>query len=542
MDKNLRIRWIVIVAVVLVCLYMVIGIPKSKADIIDNWKNNIRLGLDLRGGSELVMQVNVQDAFKAAADAVIDKLKDALKTAGIDYTDIDRNDPQTIADADSVQITVKGVPAIKAGDFRKIFEDNYGDVWNLTPVGQTDYHLTIKPSEALKLRDDTMTSAINTISKKVNGLGLSETSVQKRGRSGADTEIMVQLPGVDDLAHAKQVLQEQAVLELYEVLGGPYASRDQAAQENKGFLPLNSKLAPGTAQGGQPAEYWLLARRPVVRGQDIRDARAQQNPQNNSWETAFVLSQDVAKSFGRFTEAHANDRDRLAIVLDGRVIEAPTIHSKITDNGVIEGMGSQEAAADLALNLRAGSLPASVEFLAQSEVGASLGNDSIREGLISGLAGVGAVVLLMLAYYKRSGINATLALILNALILMAALSYFHAVLTLPGIAGVILTVGMAVDSNVLIFERIREELRAGKAVPAAVDAGFAKAFLTIIDTHVTTVVSCAMLFLFGTGPVQGFAVTLVIGLVANLFTAVFVSRTIFMAELVGQRQALTLSI
>ncbi len=221
---------------------------------------------------------------------------------------------------------------------------------------------------------------------------------------------------------------------------------------------------------------------------------------------------------------------------------APTIHSKITDNGVIEGMPSQEAAADLALNLRAGSLPASVEFLEQREVGASLGSDSIRDGLWSGLAGVGAVVLVMLVYYRRSGINAVLALVLNALILLAALSYFGAVLTLPGIAGVILTVGMAVDSNVLIFERIREELRAGKAVPAAVEAGFNKAFLTIIDTHVTTVVSCAMLFLFGTGPVQGFAVTLVIGLVANVFTAVFVSRTIFQWELGGQKQVVTLSI
>jgi preprotein translocase subunit SecD len=250
----------------------------------------------------------------------------------------------------------------------------------------------------------------------------------------------------------------------------------------------------------------------------------------------------VAKSFERFTAAHDNDRGRLAIVLDDQVLEAPSIKSKISDNGVIEGLPSQEVAADLALNLRAGSLPASVEFLEQREVGASLGSDSIRDGLASGLAGVGAVVVLMLIYYRRSGINAVLALVLNALILLAALSYFGAVLTLPGIAGVILTVGMAVDSNVLIFERIREELRTGKAVSAAVEAGFNKAFLTIIDTHVTTVVSCAMLFLFGTGPVQGFAVTLVIGLVANVFTAVFVSRTIFQWELGGQKQVATLSI
>jgi preprotein translocase subunit SecD len=223
-------------------------------------------------------------------------------------------------------------------------------------------------------------------------------------------------------------------------------------------------------------------------------------------------------------------------------LSAPTIKDKISDNGVITGIGTHDDAADLALNLRAGSLPASVEYLEERTVGPSLGSDSIKAGLAAGIAGVIAVVLVMLLYYKRSGINATLALILNAIILIASLSYFDAVLTLPGIAGVILTIGMAVDSNVLIFERIREELRAGKAVVAAVDAGFNKAFWTIVDTHVTTVVSCAFLFLFGTGPVKGFAVTLVIGLVANVFTAVFVSKTIFDWELSGQKRVVALSI
>jgi preprotein translocase subunit SecD len=542
MNNNLKFRILAIVAVTIVCVYFIIGIPKSKAEIVSNWNNNIHLGLDLRGGSQLVLRVNLQDAFKATADAVIDKMKDAMRTAMIESTDIDRNDPQTLEEADSIQINVTGVPALKAGAFRQMFKDNFDDVWNLTPVGQTDYHLTMKTSQAIALKDQTLTSSINTIGKKVNSLGLTETSVQKRGGNSADAEIMVQLPGVDDPGHVKQILQEQAKLELYEVLGGAYGSQDQARQEKGGILPLNSKLVPEITKGGVPPQWWLLARRPEVRGQDIRDASAHQNTTNGSWETSFVLSQDVAKSFGQFTAAHDNDRGRLAIVLDDRVLEAPSIKSKITDNGVIEGMPSQEAAADLALNLRAGSLPASVEFLEQREVGASLGNDSIREGIRSGLAGVGVVVLIMLVYYRRSGINAVLALVLNALILLAALSYFGAVLTLPGIAGVILTVGMAVDSNVLIFERIREELRAGKAVPAAVEAGFAKAFLTIIDTHVTTVVSCAMLFLFGTGPVQGFAVTLVIGLVANVFTAVFVSRTIFQWELGGQKRVVTLSI
>ncbi len=233
----------------------------------------------------------------------------------------------------------------------------------------------------------------------------------------------------------------------------------------------------------------------MVRGPDIRDARPQQGQLPNTWDTEFVLSQDAARRFSAYTAA--NIGNRLAIVLDGKVLEAPSIRNQISDQGVIEGAGTQEEAADLGLNLKAGSLPASVIFLQENTVGPSLGADSIRDGFAAGIAGVLAVIVAMLVYYKKSGINATLALVLNAVILIACLSYFDAVLTLPGIAGIILTIGMAVDSNVLIFERIREELRAGKAIIPAVDAGFGKALLTIIDTHVTTVVSCAILFLFG---------------------------------------------
>jgi preprotein translocase subunit SecD len=276
-----------------------------------------------------------------------------------------------------------------------------------------------------------------------------------------------------------------------------------------------------------------------VRGTDIRDAHATQGDVGR-WETNFVLTQDAAKRFQRYTES--NIGNRAAIVVDNQVISAPTIQSAISDTGRITGAGTQEEASDLALNLRAGSLPARIVDQEERTVGPSLGADSIREGFRAGLAGLVAVVFCMLVYYRKAGINATLALLLNAIILIAALSYLNATLTLPGIAGIILTIGMAVDSNVLIFERIREELRAGKAVVAAVDAGFSKAFLTIIDTHVTTVVSCAFLFIFGTGPVKGFAITLVIGLLANVFTAIFVSKTIFDFELSGKKQLTALSI
>jgi preprotein translocase subunit SecD len=339
----------------------------------------------------------------------------------------------------------------------------------------------------------------------------------------------------------KELLGTQGVLELDEVLGGPFPSREEAMASKNGVLPLNSQILPHrTIPGSSQKEYYILSRTPVVTGRDLRNATPQQSGQNLGWETNFVLSQDAAKRFGSFTASHIGGY--LAIVLDKQVISAPVIKNKITDNGVIEGLSGADEAKDLALNLRSGSLPAGVQYLDDRTVGATLGSDSIRDGIISGIAGVIAVVTIMLIYYKGSGINATLALILNAIILIAALSYFGAVLTLPGIAGVILTVGMAVDSNVLIFERIREELRAGKAAVAAMEAGFGKALLTIIDTHVTTVVSCCFLFLFGTGPVKGFAVTLVIGLVANLFTAIFVSKTIFYWELGRQRTAVRLSV
>ena len=539
MTSNLKIKMLAIVVIILGCVYGIIGLPTSRDQIVANWNKNIHLGLDLRGGSQLVLQVQIQDAFKAEADSVIQRLKDQLNGKGILFTEMLRNDPPTIKAADTIQIDVKGVPSTRGGDFRALVNDNFGGVWNLTTINQTDYRLTMKTSESLKLRQDTLTQSMNTIEKKINALGLAESSVQQRGRSDAEAELLVQLPGVDDPARVKQILKTAAILELYEVIGGPYGSREEAMSSKGGVLPLNSQILGSPARNGAPAEVYIMARTPVVTGRDLRDASPQQD-QNGRWETRFVLTQDAAKRFERFTAA--NIGKPLAIVLDKTVLSAPTIKDKISDNGVITGIGAHDDAADLALNLRAGSLPASVEYLEERTVGPSLGADSIKAGMAAGVAGVIAVVLVMLVYYKKSGINATLALILNAVILIAALSYFDAVLTLPGIAGVILTIGMAVDSNVLIFERIREELRAGKAVIAAVDAGFRKAFLTIIDTHVTTVVSCAFLFLFGTGPVKGFAVTLVIGLIANIFTAVFVSKTIFDWELGRQKQVLALSI
>jgi preprotein translocase subunit SecD len=363
--------------------------------------------------------------------------------------------------------------------------------------------------------------------------------IQQHGRADAEFEILVQLPGVDDPARVKQIMQTAALLEVCEVKDGPFSSPQEAMARHGGVLPLNTKLvkmAPGKAEG---EAWYLLNRIPVITGRDLRNARPGRD-EFQKWETSFTLTPDAGRRFGRFTEA--NIGNRLAVVLDNQIRSVATIQSRIEDSGRITGLSNEQEASDLALVLRAGSLPAGIVYLEERTVGPSLGADSIHQGLVAALAGLIAVVLIMLVYYRRAGVNATVALILNAIILLAALAYFDAVLTLPGIAGIILTIGMAVDSNVLIFERIKEELRAGKAVVAALDAGFGKAFLTIIDTHVTTIVACAFLFMFGTGPVKGFAVTLIIGLTANLFTAIFVSRVLFDLALAGKRQVATLSI
>jgi preprotein translocase subunit SecD len=539
MGKNIKARSVVIAAVIVACIIGVIGFPKSLADLKHNWQNNIRLGLDLKGGSHLVLQVQVQDAVKANADQTMDRLKDDLKKQSIAWTSMDRNDPQRPEDADSVEVSIKGVMASQTSAFRNLINERYGD-WVLTAQNASDYTLRMKPSDLVALKRDTVEREIQTISNRINQLGLTEPSVQQYGRAGDQFEILVQLPGVDDPARVKELIQTTAVLEITDVKDGPFPSRDAALAQHGGVLPLNTKLVRALPRGGGQGEEWyLVAKNPVIRGTEMRNARAGTD-EFRKWETDFTLSQDAGRRFGTFTEQ--NIGNRLAVVMDNNIVSVATIQSRIEDSGRITNLGSEEEAVDLSRYLRSGNLPAGITYLEERSVGPSLGADSIHEGFLAGIAGLLAVVVVMLFYYKRSGVNAVLALVLNTVVLLAAISYFQAVLTLPGIAGVILTIGMAVDSNVLIFERIREELRTGKSVVSAIDAGFGKAWWTIVDTHVTTIVSCAFLFLFGEGPVRGFAVTLTIGLAANVFTAVFVSRTIFDYELSGRRRMQELSI
>ena len=528
MQRNLIIKTGVIAVTVLACIFGVIGFPTSLKQAEANAGRRIHLGLDLSGGSHLVLQVHVQDAAKTVADSLIESLRLEARTRNISVDGWDRNNPATLEETDSIQINVKGVDQTKTSAFRAMVADKAPE-WILTPENNSDYHLKMKPEALLALKRTTVEQSVATIKRRVDALGLTEPTVQEQGQPEVDAEVLVELPGLDDPARAKSLIGQVAQLKIVAVKEPQaYQSKEAAEAAKGGVLPLGTELDEWPGHG-----WYVVNRAPVITGTDLRNATARTDPNTpGRWETAFSLSQDGGDRFGKYTGANVGNY--LSILLDNQIQSVAVIQNAINDQGVINGLATQEEASNLEIVLKTGALPASIQYLTERTVGPSLGSDSIREGIYAGIAGLLAVVIVMLVYYKKAGINAVLALLLNTILLIAALAYFSATLTLPGIAGIILTVGMAVDSNVLIFERIREELRAGKTVSAAIANGFGKAWWTIVDTHVTTIVSCLFLFLFGTGPVKGFAVTLVIGLFANVFTAVWVSRTIFDWETSGK--------
>jgi preprotein translocase subunit SecD len=543
MNPNLKWRVLFIAAVIVGCLYGLFGLPTfptSLAQLKDNFGRQIKLGLDLQGGTHLVLQVQVQEAIAQETDQTIERLTTQMREKNIRYDEVQR--------VDDTHILVRNVPPEQLSQFRDLVDAQFKNVWDMSAAtGQTSgYMLTLRPTAVAAIQEQTMAQSLETIERRINALGLTEPTIQPRGGRN-DNEILVQLPGEGDPARAISVIQAGGQLEL-KLVEDPstYPSQAAALAAHGGILPPSTELVPGRSEnrssGADSGEVWyILSRAAVVTGRDLRAAvenRSTQNP--GQWQINFSLSAEAARRFGPFTEQNINRQ--MAIVLEHRVYSAPSIKNRIEDSGVIEGNFSQESAHDLALVLRAGALPASIKYLEERTVGPSLGADSIRHGVQASILSLVVVMLFMLVYYRLSGANAVLALILNLVILLAVLAAFGAVLTLPGIAGVILTIGMGVDSNVLVFERIREELRNGKSPGSAVDAGFEKAFLTIIDTHVTTVVSAFFLFLFGTGPIRGFAISLTIGLIANVFTAIYVSKTIFQYHLSKMERQAELSI
>ncbi len=544
MNPNLKWRALSILAIILFCIYFLFGypvFPTSIAQVKDNFSRQIKLGLDLQGGTHLILQVQVQEAIAQETDTTVDRLTTLLRSKNIHYDEVRR--------VDDTHILVRNIDPSQQSQLSDLVAQQYNNIWDMSPTaGETSsYTLTLRPTTIASIQEQTMTQSVETIERRINALGLTEPTIQLHGRK--DNEILVQLPGEGDPTRAKKVIQAGGQLELKLVEDPvPYTSQVEALSRHGGVMPPGTELVPGrsetrNASGGvDTGESWyVLSRAAVVTGRDLRSAVETRNTNNpGMWQVNFTLSPEAARRFGPFTEQ--NKGRQMAIVLEHRVYSAPVINGRIDDSGLIEGNFSQESAHDLALVLRAGALPASIKYLEERTVGPSLGADSIRHGVQASVLSLVVVMLFMLVYYRLSGGNAVLALFLNLVILLAFLAMSGAVLTLPGIAGVILTIGMGVDSNVLVFERIREELRNGKSAPAAVDAGFDKAFLTIIDTHVTTVVSAAFLGVFGTGPIRGFAITLVVGLVANIFTAVFVSKTIFQYHLTKMDRQAELSI
>ncbi|MFT4114061.1 protein translocase subunit SecD [Silvibacterium sp.] len=537
MRKNLTTKVVVIIAVLLFFIGGIIGVPKglSSSALKDALLQRINLGLDLRGGTHLILQVMVDEAVGITRDSDASHIQTDLQQAGITVGSVTPDTSRTDV------INIAGIPADKSSDVRSTIDAKYGTAYDIASGANNTLTLTMKPSEVDALKKAAMDQSIQVITQRVNELGTSEPVIQEYNLGS--NQILVELPGVDDLGRVKDVIQSTARLEIHAVDGGPYTSEQDALQQLGGTVPVDELLLPtkpGASSSGN-VEWYELKRVAEVGGTDIRSARVSQNPNTNMPEVDFFLTTAAGDHFADFTGA--NKGKYLAITMDGKIQEAATIHDQIRDQGNISGGNmTTDSANDLAMLLNTGSLPASLHYLQESTVGPSLGADSIHQGVMASLVGMIAVMLFMLIYYRGAGINADLALFLNLVILLGFMGYTHSVLTLPGIAGVILTIGMGVDSNVLIFERIREEMRAGKSPSASVEQGFAHAWTTILDTHVTTIVSAIILFIFGTGPVRGFAVTLSFGLFANLFTAVFVSRTIFDANLNRKQRGGALSI
>jgi preprotein translocase subunit SecD len=546
--KNLLTRVIIITVVTLVGLYLVIG-PRRRPNLKDftwsgikqNLASNIKLGLDLQGGSHLVMRVKTEEFLRRLTEENYVAAQNAAKDAGFEPKG---GSAQT--NPGNYRVTLQLADASKANEVKDAVEKKVelGDtsVWNYSAQGDQLTWTMTTAAERL-LADNATTQALNIIDSRINALGIAEPTLQTHGAQTSH-QLLLQMPGVQDPERVKEILKGESRLELVHVISPPnpspamtYTTEAEAiaSLNSGGTVPPNRKVLPYSERiektddpTVQREKRWVVVETPaIIDGSELRNASAVPSAggRADDYEINFSLKKSGADKFGAWTGSHINEY--MGVVLNGEVKSIAYIRSQIYDSGQITGRFSKQSSEDLALTLRSGALPAPIEYLEERTVGPSLGRDSIRAGVRASLVGLALVVVFMLFYYRGSGVNAVVALILNMILMLAGLIVFGATLTLPGIAGIILTIGMAVDSNVLIFERIREELRSGKTIPSAVDLGFQRAFITIIDTHVTTIVSSLFLFVFGTGPIRGFAVTLVIGLLVNLFSAVYVSRTIF---------------
>ncbi|MAM85345.1 MAG: protein translocase subunit SecD [Acidobacteria bacterium] len=514
-------------------LLLILGIVGLAGWSVYPPSEKVRLGLDLKGGVHMVLRVQTDDALRIETETSMERVREVLEVRNITVG--------TIAVDTPTRFRIEGVLPTEDAEFRAITDEQLEVVFRRESGAGGRYAFEMRPNMAVSLRDESVRQALQTIERRVNELGVTEPIVAPHGVGG--DQILVQLPGVTDVARAKEIIRSTALLELKLVEQGPAISQELLLQANGGRVPDGMEVVSGTddtlSPGAAPQPVFYLVRRvAAITGRDLRTAR-QTLDEYNQPAVSFLLNGEGARKFGDITGQNVGRQ--LAIILDGRVYSAPRIESRITDEGRITGSFDQQEAGDLGLVLRSGALPASLTYLEERTVGPTLGADSVRAGVLAALTGLVLVAFFMLIYYKLAGINAILSVALNLLILLGVMAYLGATMTLPGIAGFILTIGMGIDSNVLIFERIKEELATAKSVRLAVAAGFDRVFLTILDTHVASLIAAAFLFQFGTGPIRGFATTLFFGLLSNVFTAVFVSRTLF-ETILGRRQVARLSI
>lgn len=516
--KNLRWKVILVLALTALAIYGIYP-PQKK----------IRLGLDLKGGIHLVAEVKIDEALAGYTDRTIENLKGDFQSKGIRSGNIIRQG--------NTSFVISGLQPDQDENVRKIIE-NYHD-WDLSITG-TQAVANLRSTVIKTKSDQAVEQAVRIIRERVNQYGVTEPLVQREGLTGG--RVIIQLPGAEDTERVKTLIEGTARLELKLVTGGPVPDQQSLLAATGGQLPPGQEIVPHREvrqDGSSYTEYFLIQKQAIISGEELQSAQ-RGTDQYGRPAVNFSLTSNAGEKFGRFTEANVGKR--LAIVLDGKVQSAPSINSRITTSGIIEGSFTIEEANDLAVMLQSGALPAGLRFLEQRVIGPSLGQDSIRKGLTACLVSAALIIAFMLFYYKLSGVNAVLALILNMLFLLAFMSYFAATLTLPGIAGIVLSIGIAVDANVLIFERIKEDLRMGKTVRSALDNGFKKAFYPIFDAHVTAIISSLFLFWFGSGPIRGFAVTLITGIISSLFTAIWVSKLIFELVLRRKRKVESISI
>lgn len=536
MQKNLRWKLILILALMAICAYYFVS-PRATGTRLFS---RLNLGLDLKGGIHLVLQVQTDEALNQMLFQDAERISQDLKTKNIPFASSKKGN--------GFSIELTGIDSASGNDVRTYLESEYDQKYVLrskTQEEKTTYSLDLAGSYMRDERERTVRQALETIRRRVDALGVTEPVLQLYGRSGQEIEdqIIVELPGVDDPDRVKSLIENTAQLELRLVKKDQpdgFSSVESAVEASGGKIADGYEILPYREDRGEQSrlEYLIVSKIPVITGKDLKTAR-KSSDSNGRPAVGFFLTSDGSTAFARATEQHVGEK--LAIVLDNKVSSAPVINERIESEGIIHGNFTLQQADDLALLLRSGALPASLKVLHEQSVGASLGNDSIKSGIYASLIGFGLIILGMLIYYKQSGFNAILCLLGNLVILMGFMGAVGATLTLPGIAGIILTIGMAVDANILIFERIREEMRAGKTVRAAVDMGFSKVFWTIFDSNVTTLIAAAFLFQFGTGPIKGFAVTLTVGLLANMFTAIYMSHRLF-EWILGSRRVEGLSI